>query len=160
MLVTFLHCFQVHPLLYYFFFSHWWPILIIVLFRHLHIFCSLSKWDYTTFFFCLNVTQVLCKDISIGSKWIFSRNWSHLLCLTLTEAFILSIWVIFDPFLFLSSVDNAYFFSLCKWTLHLTAFRSFSDIFLLLHWLNWNIKERLFFSFWVPVMQCFTFWIV
>ena len=38
-----------------------------MLFRLLHIFNSLSMWNYTTFFY-LNVTQILCDGISISTS--------------------------------------------------------------------------------------------
>ena len=38
-----------------------------MLFRLLHIFNSLSVWNYTTFFY-LNVIQILCDGISISTS--------------------------------------------------------------------------------------------
>ena len=93
--VTFLLCFEVYTPFYCFLLSHWWLILIIILFRLLHI---------------INVTKVLCWGISIVFKWTLSRNCSTLLCVFLTQGFILFIWVIHDPFLFLCCVDCHTFF--------------------------------------------------
>ena len=158
--VTRLHCFQVYIPLCCFLSSHWWPVLMIIFFKLLHIFGPLSKWNYTTLL-CVNVTQVLYKGFSIVSKWTFISNSSILLCVALTQSFCLFIWVIYDPYSLLCCVDcHAYFSSLCKWTLHFTAFRSLSDQFLLLHRLNWYLKEKLSFSFWVLIIQYFNFWTV
>lgn len=95
--------------LYCFLLTNWWPVLKITLCKPLHIFGTLFRWYYTTFL-CANAIQVLCKGIFIASEWTLSKNCSTLLCMTVTKGSFLT-----------------YFSSLCKWTLHLTAFRSFSD---------------------------------
>ena len=116
-LVTFLHCFQVYTSLYCFLFSYWRPASIIIVFKRLHIFGLFSRWNYITFF-CVNVTKGLYKGISIASNWtVISNCWTHS-SVTITQGFILSIWVIQNPFY---SYD---FFSWRMRTLHLTAFNS------------------------------------
>lgn len=69
----FQHCFQVTSVTsskctLHFIVTHL-HVLIIILFRLLHIFGSLFKWNYTTYI-CVNVTKFLCTYISNVSKWI------------------------------------------------------------------------------------------
>ena len=100
-------------LIVFFFSSHWWPVLIIILFRLLNMFASLSNWNHTTFFWMSQKFYGYC-----------SKNYSTLLCLTIMQGFILLTWVIYDPFLFSCCADyRTYFSLLCKWTLHFTAFK-------------------------------------
>ena len=75
---------------------------------------ALSHW--WTIFLCVNVTQVLSRVLCfISSNWNLSRNCFTLLCITLTQGFILSIWAIYDPFLFLRCVGcHSYYSLLCK----------------------------------------------
>ena len=140
-----------------FFLRHWSPVLIIILFRLSHIFVSLSKWNYTTFF-CANVTQVLYKGISIPFKWTLSKNCFTLLCMTVIQRRVEQLFFPFESFMthsYFSAERTATHSFLHYKTGHSTwlLLGHFPTQFSLLHCRNWYLKENPFFSVWVSVTQ-------
>ena len=114
----------------YFLLSYWWPVFIMALCRFLHIFPSHSTWNYTAFF-CVNVTQVLCKvpplPLSRLSVELFrspicdchTRLHSFLFESFITHSFSYAVWSGRNPILF-HSLSGQF-----TWLL----FGSFSDPF-------------------------------
>ena len=88
-----------------------WPVFIMALCRFLHIFPSHSTWNYTAFF-CVNVTQILCKvpplPLSRLSVELFrspicdchTRLYSFLFESFVTHSFFYAVWSGRNPILF------------------------------------------------------------
>ena len=87
------YCFHMDTPFCIFLLSYWWPVLIILLFRLLHIFDSLSKCIFTTFFcmklhkFHVKVYSFSISEPSVVTFSLFFEGLSHKVPVTLLFCF-------------------------------------------------------------------------